>query len=188
MAQHVNHSLINGSILQLMYKMSIPAMVGIVSYHLYNVIDTIYISRGINVDAAGGLAITLPLFIFLSAISTTMGTGSASCLSRALGNKDLERANIIAANIFIVFCFFSITITIIGLVYLEQILSMMGVTEVIKPYAEKYSRIILMGAITSTGFLSLMRAEGASRYAMYQWVIPVMANLLLDPIFIFFLT
>lgn len=170
---------------RLVWKLSVPSIIGILSYNLYNIIDTIYISRGIGVYAAGGLAITFPLSIFLSAISSTMGAGAASIISRAIGEKDYEKASRTAANTFIVFWLIAILITLLGLLYLDKILFAMGVTGKLLPYAREYSRIILIGAVTSTGFSSLIRAEGSSNYAMYQWVIPIMANVVLDPVMIF---
>ena len=165
--------------------MSIPSIIGILSYNLYNVVDTIYISRGIGAYAAGGLAITFPLFILLAAISSTLGSGAASIISRALGKMEMGKANRVAANTFAIFWTVAILITIFGLIYVEELLYAMGVTENLMPYAREYTRIILLGAVTSTGFSSLIRAEGSSKYAMYQWVIPVSANIILDPIFIF---
>ena len=170
---------------KLIWKMSIPSIIGILSYNLYNIIDTIYISRGIGAYAAGGLAITFPLFILLSAISSTVGAGAASIISRALGKNDIEKASRVAANTFAVFWTVAVLITIFGLIYMEELLYAMGVTNNLMPYAKEYTRIILIGAVTSTGFSSLIRAEGSSRYAMYQWVIPMTVNIILDPIFIF---
>lgn len=173
------------SISKLIWKMSIPSIIGIISYNLYNIVDTIYISRGVGAYAAGGLAITFPLFVFLSAISTTMGAGAASIISRLIGKKNIEKASKVAANTFVVFWIIAFMITIIGLIYLDQLLYVMGVTKNLLPYAKEYTRIILIGAITSTGFSSLIRAEGSSKFAMYQWVIPVAVNFILDPILIF---
>lgn len=187
MTPNMDEKMTNDSIIHLIVTMSIPAMIGIVSYHLYNIINTIYISRGVGIEAAGGLAVSLPLFVVLSAVSTTLGAGASSSLSRALGKKEMEKANVIAANTFLVFWTVAILITFIGLLFLKPMLHMMGVTEKIMPYAETYCRIILIGAISSTGFSSLMRAEGASKFAMYQWIIPVLTNILIDPIFIFWL-
>lgn len=177
--------LMDTPIKQLIWKLSVPSFIGIVSYNLYNMIDTIYIARGIGAFAAGGLAITFPLFIFLSAISSTMGAGAASIISRAIGENDIEKASKTAANTFIVFWFIAFLITVFGLIYLDKILYAMGVTDKLLPYARDYTRIILLGTVTSTGFSSLIRAEGSSKYAMYQWLIPIMVNIILDPIFIF---
>lgn len=170
---------------RLIWLQSVPATIGILSYNLYHIINTIYISRGLGAFAAGGLAITLPIFLFLSALSNTMGAGAASIISRALGNKEVEKANKVAANTFVVFWCLALLTTILGLLFLEEMLYAMGVTDSLLPYAKEYSKIILLGAITSTGFSSLIRAEGSSRYAMYQWTIPVVINMLLDPVLIF---
>lgn len=167
---------------KLIWKMSIPSVIGILSYNLYNIIDTIYISRGIGAYAAGGLAITFPLFILLSAISSTIGSGAASVISRALGKQDVDKASNVAANTFGFFWVIAIVITIVGTLFMDQMLYGMGVTENLLPYAREYTKIILLGAITSTGFSSLIRAEGNSKFAMYLWVIPVFANIVLDPI------
>ncbi len=171
---------------RLIWLQSVPSTIGILSYNLYHIINTIYISRGLGAFAAGGLAITLPIFLFLSALSSTMGAGAASIISRALGNKQAEKANKAAANTFLVFWCLALLTTVLGLYFLEEMLYAMGVTDSLLPYAKEYSKIILFGAITSTGFSSLIRAEGSSRYAMYQWTIPVVVNMLLDPILIFF--
>lgn len=178
-------SLGEGVIGKLILKMSIPSIIGILSYNVYNIVDTIYISRGIGVFAAGGLAITFPLFIFLSAISSTLGSGAASIISRALGKQDMEKANQVAANTFVLFWVVALLITIFGTFFMDALLYGMGVTDNLMPYAKDYIRIILLGAVTSTGFSSLIRAEGNSKYAMYLWVIPVFVNIVLDPIFIF---
>ncbi|MBH1939911.1 MATE family efflux transporter [Mobilitalea sibirica] len=181
----VNIELDSEPIRKLIVKLSLPSMIGIISYNLYNIIDTIYVSKLIGVDAAGGLAVSFPLFVLLSAVSTTLGSGASSLISRAIGNKDYQKANIIAANTFVVFWLFALLMTVTGLLFLKPMLFLMGVTEHTLSYAMDYCRIILIGAVTSTGFSSLMRAEGASRYAMYQWVIPILVNIILDPIFIF---
>ena len=170
---------------KLIWKLSIPSMIGILTYNLYHIVDTIFVSRGVGMYAAGGLAISFPLYIFLTAITSTMGAGAASIISRALGKKDVDKASKVAANTFVVFWTIALIVTVAGIVYLEDLLYMMGVTEKLLPYARDYTKIILIGAITSTGFSSLIRAEGSSKYAMFQWIIPIIANLILDPIFIF---
>ena len=170
---------------KLIWKLSVPSMIGILVYNLYNIFDTIYIARGVGAYAAGGLAVTIPLFIFLSAVSNTMGAGAGSIISRAIGKGDIEKASRVAANTFGFFWICALLITLFGLIFLDYLLYGMGVTEKLMPYAKTYTRIILLGAVASTGFSSLIRAEGSSTYAMLQWVVPVTANIILDPILIF---
>ena len=180
-----NQLLEQAPISKLIWKMTIPSVIGVMAYNLYNIFDTLFISQGVGMDAVGGVAISFPLFVFLSAVSSTLGTGAASVISRALGENDKERATKNAANTFVVFYVSAILVTVFGLLYLEPLLHAMGVTETILPYARSYTRIILFGAVTSTGFSNLIRAEGDSKYAMLIWVIPMSANIILDPIFIF---
>ena len=170
---------------RLLWKMSGPSVIGIMAYNLYNVFDTAFVSWGAGTDAVGGVAVSFPLFILLSAVSSTLGNGAASVISRALGKGDREKAAKAAANTFVLFYAAALLITVFGLLWLDGLLHFMGVTDTLMPYARTYTRIILLGAVTSTGFSSLIRAEGSSRYAMYIWVIPMGANILLDCILIF---
>lgn len=170
---------------RLLWKMSGPSVIGVMAYNLYNVFDTVFVSRGAGTDAVGGVAVSFPLFILLSAVSSTLGNGAASVISRALGEGDREKAAKAAANTFALFYAVALLITVFGNLWLDELLHFMGVTDTLMPYARAYTRIILLGAVTSTGFSSLIRAEGSSRYAMYIWVIPMGANIMLDCILVF---
>ena len=175
----------NTPIWTLIAKMSLPSVIGVMAYSIYNLCDTLFISQGEGINALGGVAVSFPLFLLLSAVSSTLGGGAASMMSRAFGEKDPEKAARIAANKFLVFYTTAILVTILGLVFLDPLLYVMGVTDTLLPYARSYTRIILLGAVTSTGFSNLIRAEGDSKYAMYIWVIPMSANIVLDVLFIF---
>ena len=170
---------------RLVWKMAAPAMIGVVAYNFYNLFDTLFLSRCAGIHAVGGVAVSFPLFLLLSAISSTLGTGAASVISRALGKQDIETAACAAANTFLAFYLIAICVTVLGLLFLKPILYAMGVTGTLLPYAERYTRIILLGAVTSTGFSNLIRAEGNSRYAMLIWVVPMAANVGLDFLLIF---
>lgn len=170
---------------RLLWKMSGLSVIGVMAYNLYNVFDTTFVSWGAGTDAVGGVAVSFPLFILLSAVSSTLGNGAASVISRALGEGNREKAAKAAANTFALFYAVALLITVFGNLWLDELLHFMGVTDTLMPYARAYTRIILLGAVTSTGFSSLIRAEGSSRYAMYIWVIPMGANILLDCILIF---
>ncbi len=170
---------------KLLWKMSIPAIIALSVYNINTAVDTIYIARGIGLNAAGGLSVSFPLFILLSAVSTTLGSGSASVVSLALGKGEYEKANKTAANTFGLFYSISVCITVSGLIFLKKLLFCMGITPELFPFAEKYTRIILIGAVTSTAFSSLIRGEGNSMFALYIWFIPMVVNLVLDPVMIF---
>lgn len=83
--------------------------------------------------AAGGIALTGPVAMILGAISTTMGTGSATLISRALGGEDREKAARVAAQRFMTFWASAVIFSIVGLVFLEQILQTVGSDEQLSP-------------------------------------------------------
>lgn len=169
---------------KLIWKMSVPSIVGVLAYNIYNLFDTMFVSRWAGMDAVGGVAVSFPMFLFLSALSQTLGGGAASVVARALGANKREEAARVAGNAMALFYLSAVLVTFFGLLFLEPLLYAMGVTDALLPYAKRYMGIILLGAVTSTGFSSLIRAEGSSRYAMYIWVIPMSANIAFDILFI----
>ncbi len=165
---------------KLIWKMTIPATIGVTAYNLYNLLDTVFIAKAAGTDAIGGVAVSFPLFLFLSAVSSSLGTGAASVISRAIGEKNSEKATKAAANTFALLYVTAISVTVLGLIFLEPLLYLMGVTDNLLSDAKSYAGIILLGAVTSTGFSNLIRAEGAGKYAMMIWVIPMTANVIFD--------
>ena len=172
---------------RLIWKMGLPSVAGVMAYNLYSLFDTLFVARGVGMDAVGAVAVSFPLFLALSALSSTLGAGAAALLSRALGEGDRERAARVAANAFVLFYAAALAVTVLGLLFLDPLLYAVGVTETLLPDARAYTRIILLGAVTSTGFSSLIRAQGDSRYAMAIWMIPMAVNVVLDLFFLFVL-
>lgn len=164
--------------------MSLHTTLSLVFYSLYSLTDTLFVSWGVSSFAAGGITLTAPITMILGAISTTMGTGGATLISRALGEGDRERSAQIAAHTFMTFWMAAILFTFVGLAFLEPILSIVGPDEFLAPYARDYLRVIILGSITSTGFSALIRAEGNTKFALYIWVIPTLINIIGDAVFI----
>ena len=111
---------------RLIRKMALPSIVGVLAYNIYNLADTFFIARGVGTEAAGGLAVSFPLFVFLSAVTTTLGSGAASVISRALGEKDGERASRAVGNSFAFFLAVALLVTVFGLLFLDPLLYLMG--------------------------------------------------------------
>ncbi len=170
---------------KLLLKLTTPAIFSVLMYNLYNIIDTIYIGRWVGTQAMGGLSIAFPFQMILGAVASTSGAGAASVISRCLGKKDYEKANNAAGNTFIIFWSIALLLTAVGLIFLNPLLHVLGTTEEIFNYAKDYLTIILLGTVFSTGFSSIIRAEGNVKFSMYLWIVPIFVNIVLDPIFIF---
>lgn len=168
----------------LLLKMSTQTTMAILLYSIYSITDTYFVSRGVGEYAAGGVSIAAPILTMLGAVSTTVGAGGASIVSRLLGKGDRKMAAAVTANAMLVFWLFAIANTILGLLFLEPVLYLLGTTESLMVYTKGYAKIILLGAITSTGFSAIIRAEGDTKFSLYMWIVPVTVNLVLDPLLI----
>src|SRR5690242_8643375 len=172
------------SVGRLLLEMSSQTTLSLLVYAIYSITDTYFLSVGINGLAAAGATIIAPVLIALGAIATTVGAGGASVVSRALGEGNTERASRTVANTFLIFWAAASVITVLGAVFIEPLVLLLGATESIAPYAIAYGRIIFLGAITSTGFSTIIRADGNARFSTAIWIIPVTANIILCWLFI----
>lgn len=169
---------------KLLFSMSMHTTLSLVLNSLYTLADTYFVAQSIGAFAAGGIALATPLLMLLTALSTTMGTGASVLISRALGAGDEEAAAHTAANTFLTFWSAAVLFMVVGLTFLEPILMVLGTDPQLTPYTRDYLRIILCGAVFSTGFSSLIRAEGNARYALLIWIIPVSLNIVTDALFL----
>lgn len=169
---------------KLLWDMSSQTTFALLVYAVYSITDTYFLSVGINSLATAGASIISPVLIALGGVATTVGAGGASVVSRALGEKNPEKASRTVANTFLIFWATAILITIFGALFIKPIVYLLGATENIAPYAIAYGRIIFLGAITSTGFSTIVRADGNVRYSTLMWIIPVTTNIVLCWLFI----
>jgi len=173
---------------KLIWKYSLPAIVGTVVMSLYNIIDRIFIGQGVGPLAISGLALTFPFMIVLMAFGMLIGAGSAARISITLGENNREKAEKILANAFTLTLIISGTVVILSYIFMSDLLRLFGGTEKTIRYAEDFMRIIIPGGIFSAlsfGFNNIMRASGYPQKAMYTMIICAVLNAVLDPIFIF---
>ena len=173
---------------KLLINLSFPATIAMMVNALYNLVDTIFVGRGVGAIAIGGLTIAFPIQMIIMAFAQMIGIGAASAISRSLGAKDVERADYVAGNSFLCVIILSSIIAAIGLTFTEPMLRFFGSTEAILPYAKDYITIILWGSIFFSFAMSsnnLIRAEGNAKVAMTAMLIGAILNMFLDPIFIF---
>ena len=169
---------------KLLLEMSSQTTLALLVYAIYSITDTYFLSVGINSLAAAGASIVSPVLIALGGVSTTVGAGGASVVSRALGANNAEKASQTVANTFLIFWAVALLITLFGTLFIRPIVHLLGATESIAPYAIQYGRIIFLGAITSTGYSTIVRADGNVRYSTIMWIIPVTTNIFLSWLFI----
>lgn len=172
----------------LLWKLSLPATIGMLVNALYNVVDTIFIGYGVGPLAIGGLTIAFPIQMLIMALAQMIGIGAASAISRSLGAGDKEKADYYAGNSYSLIIILSIIFVGIGVTFLDPLLKLFGASDTLLPYAREYMSVIFYGSIFfsfSVSSNSLIRAEGNAKVAMFTMLIGTIINIILDPIFIF---
>lgn len=168
--------------------MSIPVVMGMMIQVLYNLVDTFFIGKLGDPNQLAAANITTPIFMLMMAIASIIGTGASSYISRCLGEKDYEKANKILSTGIAICIGLGVIITIVGSVFISPIVQSLGASESTFPFAFDYSIVLFLGAIfimCNFAIGQLLRSEGAAMGAMLGMLIGTVANIALDPIFIF---
>jgi putative MATE family efflux protein len=177
-----------GSIPRLLLSFSIPAIVGMMVNALYNVVDRIFIGRGVGALGLAGATVGFPIMLVLMAFGMLVGMGGGALVSIRLGEGRKEDAERILGNSFVLLIVISAVLTTLGLIFVEPLLRLFGSSDTILPYAKQYVSIILAGSVfmgVGFGMNNFIRAEGNPRMAMITMLIGAVLNIILDPIFIF---
>jgi len=175
-------------ILNLILKFSIPAIVGMLVNALYNVVDRIFVGKGVGDLALAGITVEFPISLVIMAFTMLIGLGASTLISIRLGQHKDQEAEQIMGNALILMLIVSALITIFGLSFLRPLLTAMGASADVMPYALDYGGIILAGTVFfmfGMGANNFIRAEGNPRVAMLTMLIGAITNIILDPIFIY---
>jgi len=172
---------------RLLFKLSLPAFLGMFVMTLYNVVDTIFIGHYVGPLGIAGLSIVFPLQMLTIGIGEMSGMGGASVVSRLIGAGKIPRAERAVGNAITATIVISAIIMAAGLANPDFWLRLMGSSETILPYARDYMTIILFGMFFmafAMALNNLIRAEGNARTPMIGMVIGAVLNIILDAIFI----
>ena len=190
--QDSRQALASAPLWPLMLRLALPAVVAQLVNLLYNIVDRIYIGHmPENGDLAlTGLGLTFPVILSISAFSALVGSGGAPIAAIFLGKQDDQSAQRILGNGVFLLLVFSAALT--GLFYAVKtpLLYLVGASELTFPFADQYLTIYLLGTVFvlfSMGLNSFISCQGKSKIAMLSVLIGAVCNLILDPIFIFWL-
>ncbi len=176
------------NISRLMLKYFIPSFIGVFVNALYNIVDRIFIGQGVGAIALSGISAIFPVMLIMMAFGMLIGIGASVLVSINMGRRDMNKAEHVLGNSFILMIAVSALITLIGFLIKGPMLRMFGTTAETFEYANDYLNIILVGAVFQVVGFSLnnvIRSEGNARIAMYSMLISAGTNIVLDPIFIF---
>ena len=188
-AQDKHKMMTTAPIPKLVTSLAIPTIISMLVTSFYVMADTYFVGQ-INTQSTAAVGISFSIMAIIQAFGFFFGHGSGNYISRKLGAKYYANAEKMASTGFFYAFSFGLLIAIIGNIFLTPICILLGSTETILPYAEKYLGIILLGAPFMASSLVLnnqMRFQGNAVYAMIGIIIGAVINIGLDPLLIFVL-
>lgn len=171
----------------LLLSMAIPMMISMLVQALYNIVDTMFVSR-LGQDALTALSLAFPVQNFLIAVGVGTGVGVNALLSRSLGEKNIERANRTAENGIFLFIISSIVVMLLGIFCVKPYFQSFGTTENIAELGTDYLSICMIFSIGLFGqimYEKLLQSTGKTAYSMIVQLAGAVINIILDPIMIF---
>lgn len=180
----------NGTVTGNIIGAALPMLIAQILNLLYNIVDRIYIARipEVGTAALGAVGLCFPLIVIISAFANLFGSGGAPLFSIFRGKKEEQQAIHIMNTSFSILCFSAVILMVIGLTFAHPLLTLFGASKAALTYAVPYMMIYLIGTLPSmiaVGMNPFINAQGYSVIGMSSVAIGAVANLLLDPLFIF---
>jgi putative MATE family efflux protein len=175
---------------RLMFKYFVPAFVGVIMNSLYNIVDRVFIGQGVGAEALSGISVIYPVMLIMMGFSMLIGIGTGVYVSLNMGRNKMKRAEETLGTGFVLMIVVSVIIMIIIYIFKVPILRSFGSTEETFQYANDYLNIITGGTLFMVVGFSLnnvIRSEGNAKIAMQSMIISAGTNIILDPVFIFWL-
>ncbi len=186
-SDNARDNLVSGNIVKTMISLSVPAILGMVVIGLYNFMDAVFVGRMVGPEAMTAVKVSYPFTLLNSGISTLIGTGSASVLSRAIGKKDQATVDKIMGNLIALVVILSAVIMAVGLIFTKPLLLLSGAKGDILVEAGRYLKVVFLGSLFVNFAQSsnmVMRGEGKLKKAMLIMGSGAILNIILDPILI----
>ena len=177
----------NAPVSKALMALGVPIMIGMTINALYNLADAYFVG-GLGEGPMGAISIVFPLGQVIVGLGLMFGSGAASCLSRLLGHGDREAANRAASTALYSGLIVGAVMITLTAVFLRPILTLLGATETIMPYALAYARIYVISCIFNVFNVTMNNiaaSEGAAKTTMCALLLGAVLNIGLDPVFIY---
>lgn len=186
----IQNDLGGDSIPRLVLRLAVPAMIAQFVTVLYSIIDRMYIGniKEIGDLALAGVGICAPIVTLLSSFGTLVGLGGSIFMAMKLGEGDRKKAKQILSNCVLMLTVISVSLTVLFLILKEKLLMWFGASAITMPYANTYLTIYTAGtffALMSIGLNYFITCQGYATVGMATTLIGAVANIILDPVFIF---
>lgn len=175
-------------ILKLIYKFSLPSIIGLLITASYTIIDRIFVGQGVGVLALSGITIVFPIIMIGMAFSMLVGIGSTALVSIRLGEKKVKEAELILGNGITLSFVIALILMVVCFIFIDKMLIFLGAEKEVFLYAKEFLFYFLPGTVFQLLLFTLnniIRGEGNPKVAMYTMLLSSIINIILNPLFIF---
>jgi len=172
---------------KLVISLGIPTTISMLVSNIYNMADTFFVSSLGN-SASAAVGVVFGLMAIIQAFGFMFGHGAGSIIARKLGQRDVKSAGVFA-SLSIASCLIAgLLISVLGIIFINPLMRLLGSTQTILPYAKGYGIYILISApvmMMTFALNNILRYEGKAFFAMIGLTLGGIINIIGDPIFIF---
>lgn len=186
-AQQRTEMMLHAPVSKVIPRLAVPTIISMLITSIYNMADTFFVSQ-LGTSASGAVGVIFSAMAIIQAVAFTIGMGSGTNVSQALGAGDEERAQRFASTGFFTAFGVGVVLAALGLSHIDWLVRFLGATETIAPYAKDYATYIFYATpmmMCSFVMNNLLRFEGLAMYGMVGITTGGVLNMILDPIFIF---
>lgn len=172
---------------QAVWKLAIPTILAMLVTIIYNLADTFFIGQTGDTAQVAAVSLAMPIFMLLMAFGNLFGIGGSTAISRNLGSGMTQRVKHFSAFAFYGALSVGVIVAAILLIFMPQVVNLVGSSETTAEYVRQYLTYIAIGApfiIVSNAFGNILRSEGSANSAMVGMMIGTITNIVLDPIMI----
>lgn len=177
----------SGKVSKALLSLGIPTMVGMLVSALFSLVDGFFVGK-LGKQPMAAVSVVYPLTYVITGVGLLLGGGGSVYLARLLGDKKYEEANRTGTTVIDTAIIVGIALVAIILIFMTPLLKLLGTLDGFMSYAEDYLLYFGIGLffnLFNVTFNNLMTSEGATFYSMMAMLIGGIANVILDPIFIF---
>ncbi|HAK40245.1 MAG TPA: MATE family efflux transporter, partial [Synergistaceae bacterium] len=164
----------------MLFRFSIPSIIGLLANALYNIVDRMFIGRIVGSHGLTAVTVAFPFFALAITLGILVSVGASSLVSRSLGRREMELSENVLSNAFVLAIIAGFSLALSGLFFGKHFLRLFGASENVLGEALVYLRIIALGMpflLVNFVLNGLMRAEGAPRWAMGVMLIGMLTNI-----------
>ena len=188
--QDITDQLDRGKILPLVFRLTVPAVIAQLITFLYNIVDRMYVAKieGSGMDALAALGIVLPITLIIQAFANLIGLGGSPRAGIRLGEDNRAEANRIFNTSFLLLFLLGALIGAVTFFLAEPIVLLFGCPPSAVEFAASYQKIYSCGTVfvmLAQGLNPFILTQGYSFIAMSSVLVGAVANIALDPLFIF---